>query len=411
MDILRPVMEADLLVLDDIGSEKTSEWVEETMNLIVNTRYNERRHTIFTSNYEDTPDDDRTIRTSRSRSASASASIRGCTRCASSSSIDGADYRHAPPNARRRRSADVWKAQGAAARRTLPARAKGPIRAQLKQTASPTGTGKRELGWYGRSKAGIVSRIRHACSGSISTFRSARPSATTATSTAGCSSPALKDRYVAALEHGDPAAPARGRAAADTIFFGGGTPSLLEPAEIARLDRGVPRRVRRRRRRRNHARDQSRNLDRRRGWTGFRAAGVNRVSFGVQSFRDDGAEAARPDPLGRPRARRGREARAAGFDNVSLDLMMWLPQQTPADWRESVEALIDVGPEHASLYLLELYPNAPLKEEMARAGWSLAPDDDAAEMYLWSLARLDGAGYEQYEISNVARPGGRRGTT
>ena len=57
MDILRPVMEADLLVLDDLGSEKTSEWVEETMNLIVNTRYNERRHTIFTSNYEDTPDD------------------------------------------------------------------------------------------------------------------------------------------------------------------------------------------------------------------------------------------------------------------------------------------------------------------------------------------------------------------
>ena len=55
MDILRPVMEADLLVLDDLGSEKTSEWVEETMNLIVNTRYNERRHTIFTSNYEDTP--------------------------------------------------------------------------------------------------------------------------------------------------------------------------------------------------------------------------------------------------------------------------------------------------------------------------------------------------------------------
>ena len=59
MDILRPVMDADLLVLDDLGSEKTSEWVEETMNLIVNTRYNERRHTIFTSNYEDTPDDTR----------------------------------------------------------------------------------------------------------------------------------------------------------------------------------------------------------------------------------------------------------------------------------------------------------------------------------------------------------------
>jgi DNA replication protein DnaC len=57
LEILRPVMRADLLVLDDIGAEKTSEWVEETMNLIVNTRYNERRLTMFTSNYEDIPDD------------------------------------------------------------------------------------------------------------------------------------------------------------------------------------------------------------------------------------------------------------------------------------------------------------------------------------------------------------------
>ena len=57
MDILRPVMDAELLVLDDLGAEKPSEWVEETMNLIVNTRYNERRPTIFTTNYEDLPDD------------------------------------------------------------------------------------------------------------------------------------------------------------------------------------------------------------------------------------------------------------------------------------------------------------------------------------------------------------------
>ena len=137
----------------------------------------------------------------------------------------------------------------------------------------------------------------------------------------------------------------------------------------------------------------------------FRTCGVNRISFGVQSFRDD--ELAR---LGRlhsaDRAREAlRLARAAGFDNVSLDLMMWLPGQSTADWLESVAALIDAAPEHASLYLLELYPNAPLKEDMARAGWSLAPDDDAAEMYLQALGRLDAGGYEQYEISNVARPG------
>ena len=85
--------------------------------------------------------------------------------------------------------------------------------------------------------------------------------------------------------------------------------------------------------------------------------------------------------------------------------MLWLPQQTPADWRATVEGLIALEPDHASLYILELYPNAPLREEMARAHWSLAPDDDAADMYLWGLERLEAAGYDQYEISNVARPG------
>jgi oxygen-independent coproporphyrinogen III oxidase len=211
----------------------------------------------------------------------------------------------------------------------------------------------------------------------------------------------LKDRYVAALEREIRSAK---RGAADTIFFGGGTPSLLEPAEIARLvaacreafdvtpDAEVTLET-------NPETSTPARMD------GFRAAGVNRISFGVQSFRDSELQR-----LGRihsaGRAREAvLEARAAGFDNVSLDLMMWLPQQTPADWRGNVEALIDVRPEHASLYLLELYPNAPLKEEMARAGWSLAPDDDAADMYLWSLARLEEAGYDQYEISNVARSG------
>jgi oxygen-independent coproporphyrinogen-3 oxidase len=66
-----------------------------------------------------------------------------------------------------------------------------------------------------------------------------------------------------------------------------------------------------------------------------------------------------------------------------------------------------VSPDHISLYLLEVYPNAPLKDEMARAKWSQAPDDDAAAMYVTAMERLEAAGYEQYEISNVARPGRR----
>src|SRR5207249_304963 len=89
----------------------------------------------------------------------------------------------------------------------------------------------------------------------------------------------------------------------------------------------------------------------------------------------------------------------------SLDLMMWLPEQRVPEWLESVDRAIALGPEHLSLYLLEVYPNAPLKEDMARARWSQAPDDDAAAMYLTAMERLESSGYRQYEISNVARPG------
>src|SRR5437879_8031882 len=87
--------------------------------------------------------------------------------------------------------------------------------------------------------------------------------------------------------------------------------------------------------------------------------------------------------------------------------MMWLPQQRVSEWLESVDAAIALGPEHLSLYLLEVYPNAPLKDDMARARWSQAPDDDVAAMYTDAMERLEAAGYAQYEISNVARPGRR----
>jgi oxygen-independent coproporphyrinogen III oxidase len=210
----------------------------------------------------------------------------------------------------------------------------------------------------------------------------------------------LKARYVSALEREIREASG---GAADTIYFGGGTPSLLDPPEIAALIRACRETF-------DVAPDAEVTLETNPETSSparmeqFRAAGVNRISFGVQSFREE--ELRR---LGRihsvARALDAfAEARHGGFDNISLDLMMWLPQQSRSDWQENVERLIGVGPEHASLYLLELYPNAPLREDMARAGWSQAPDEDAAEMYLWSVARLEEAGYFQYEISNVSRP-------
>jgi putative oxygen-independent coproporphyrinogen III oxidase len=218
---------------------------------------------------------------------------------------------------------------------------------------------------------------------------------------------ALKVRYVDALvaEIRRPGVVPQGKGLpVDTIYFGGGTPSLLEPEDIGRIldacdasfalaaDREVT----------LEANPESVSRER---LAAYRRAGVNRVSFGVQSFRNE--ELARLSRLhdSRRAAAAAEEARAAGFDNISLDLMMWLPGQRVEDWLESVDAAIALSPAHLSLYLLEVYPNAPLKEEMARSHWSLAPDDDAATMYMTAMERLEVVGYEQYEISNVARPG------
>jgi oxygen-independent coproporphyrinogen-3 oxidase len=212
----------------------------------------------------------------------------------------------------------------------------------------------------------------------------------------------LKRRYVEALEaeirqSGD-------GSVADTIFFGGGTPSLLDAAEIARLvtacrdsfhvtaDAEVT----------LEANPETVTSDKLRA---FRDAGVTRVSLGVQSLHDP--ELVRLGRLhGSERARAAvADARTAGFDNVSVDLMMWLPEQSLPDWQRNVEGTIDLSPDHVSLYLLELYPNAPLREAMLRSRWTQASDDDAADMYTWGMSRLEAAGYRQYEISNVARPG------
>jgi len=219
---------------------------------------------------------------------------------------------------------------------------------------------------------------------------------------------ALKRRYVDALER--EIRDAADGTPVDTIFFGGGTPSLLDPGEVSRLIRVC---------RESYAvtsdaeitletNPETATPDR---LAAFRSSGVNRISFGVQSFDDN--ELAR---LGRIHsAERAKvavsDARAAGFDNLSFDLMFWLPGQTIASWIATIDQAIALEPDHLSLYLLELYPNAPLKEVMARAtddsaaGWQQAADDDAADMYLAALDRLDRAAYQQYEISNVARHG------
>jgi DNA replication protein DnaC len=140
LDILRPVMHADLLVLDDLGAEKTSEWVDETMNLIVNTRYNERRLTLFTSNYLDIPDDTdpnsllfRIGFRMRSRLHEMCEFVE----------MDGADYRELPANGGVDDLVTLWKMR----RKTLPARAGRQARAQLREPG--VRDGRADLKWTG----------------------------------------------------------------------------------------------------------------------------------------------------------------------------------------------------------------------------------------------------------------------
>ena len=191
---------------------------------------------------------------------------------------------------------------------------------------------------------------------------------------------------------------------AETLFFGGGTPSLMPLAEVERILEGLRRRLR-------LTPDAEVTLEANPGTVDkpylsrLRELGVNRLSLGVQSFRDDelaflgrihSAEEARSAY---------RAARSAGFDNVSLDLIFGLPGQTADRWLETLEEAIGLGPEHLSLYALTVEEETPLGRDVA-CGRTPAPDPDLqAELYLRTVERLAPAGYEQYEISNWARPG------
>ena len=140
MDVLRPVMEAELLVLDDLGAERLTDWVEETMSLIVNTRYNERRPTIFTSNYEDIPEE------GDLNSLLVRVGFRLHSRLREMCEFleyDGPDYRNLPPNAG---AEDLYKLWKGLPRRKLPAKTSGQARAQLRPSKP---SDKSDLKWSG----------------------------------------------------------------------------------------------------------------------------------------------------------------------------------------------------------------------------------------------------------------------
>jgi oxygen-independent coproporphyrinogen-3 oxidase len=190
----------------------------------------------------------------------------------------------------------------------------------------------------------------------------------------------------------------------DTIYFGGGTPSLLTPTQVEKLlnavscafqvDTNTEITMEM-----NPGRLSSDALK------AFRALGVNRASFGAQTF--DDRELAR---LGRSHDvadtfRTFADLRDAGFDNISFDLIAGLPGQSFGRWQQNVERALELRPEHLSFYLLEVHEGTPLAEHIRR-GIQPKPDEElAAKMYEWMLERAEEAGYEHYEISNLCLPG------
>ena len=188
----------------------------------------------------------------------------------------------------------------------------------------------------------------------------------------------------------------------NTIYFGGGTPSLLRGEHLARLLDALGKHFR-------VLSDPEITLEANPGslssarLSAYRKAGVNRLNIGVQSFQDDSLRL-----LGRRHtAAQGRiaiqEARSAGFDNVGLDLIYGLPGQLPDQWRRDLDAAVAAAPEHLSCYLLTF--ESGTRFDIRRRKGELRPLDDAAQAALFQLTRdhLDSAGYAGYEISNWAR--------
>lgn len=196
----------------------------------------------------------------------------------------------------------------------------------------------------------------------------------------------------------------------DTIYFGGGTPSLLATEQLEEILNAV---------RDRFAITENPEITleinpgdsglseqaRRQTMREWRRLGINRASFGAQTFDDRELKL-----LGRTHDANDvrqtfADLRSAGFENINFDLIAGLPGQSLERWRQNLEAALQLKPEHLSLYLLDVHPGTPLADQIRR-GMRPQPDEDlTAEMYAMMIARVCDDGYEHYEISNFCRPG------
>jgi oxygen-independent coproporphyrinogen-3 oxidase len=215
--------------------------------------------------------------------------------------------------------------------------------------------------------------------------------------------PDRRQSFLAAL-HGELVLRAHRDLAVDSIYFGGGTPSLFAPAQIGGLIDGIRASFR-------LSPDSEITLEANPGTVsrdrlqGFRAAGINRLNLGIQSFNDRNLVF-----LGRihdaATARRAlTAARAAGFENIGLDLIYGLPGQEPANWRADLHAALETAPSHLSGYMLTYAPGTPLEAD--RIAGRIRPLSEAAVADLFDITVdvLTENGFVHYEIANFARAG------
>jgi oxygen-independent coproporphyrinogen-3 oxidase len=191
---------------------------------------------------------------------------------------------------------------------------------------------------------------------------------------------------------------------ADTLYFGGGTPSLVPARQIDEVICAVKARYALASRAEITLEANPKDLDER-GFSDLRETGVNRLSLGVQSFDDAVLREMFRDHSGDDSATCVRAARAAGFTNVSMDLILGWPGETRDRFLSSVRRLLDLGPDHVSLYVLETDGKTAVAHR-AKEGTLHLPDDDlVADLFNEAEDLLAEAGIKAYEISNFARSG------
>lgn len=187
-----------------------------------------------------------------------------------------------------------------------------------------------------------------------------------------------------------------------TVYFGGGTPGLFPALEIqeilALLARYAP----------LHPEAEITLEANPEGMAdspeAYRTVGINRLSIGVQSFQPNELKR-----LSRVHSRDAvyrfvRAAQAAGFDNLSIDLMYGIPEQTTDSWQDTLNQAVSLGIQHISMYGLQVEPETALEKLLGQGRLTLPPEDDTVEMYFTGVSFLEAAGFNLYEISNLAHP-------